>query len=251
MFDQLQDSSTDSGSPVSLDEVLAEGRRRRWHRRAAVGGSGSLLLAAAVVGSLVLMNGTSRRVDVATTPLSVAPTPATTAPSAASPVVTSIANPTTTPPPPTYQGDLRQQRRYPSAQITLDPPGLSRSTNAPNAAQRPKASWQAAYDTCTSGEAPCVPGQSPIIELAMFTDLTYGPADKANPNAPVNPTYRNFRVWTMTWHGVDCELAGPGPGGAPTAPSATVNLKGACDQVAFVDADTGKYLLAYQGAPAQ
>jgi hypothetical protein len=100
--------------------------------------------------------------------------------------------------------------------------------------------------------AVCAPGRTGIVELAMLTDLSYGQQDPdvtvLGPNGhmdhPLKPAFVHRRVWAMTWHSVGC---GPSfaVGSSPPDQSAEP-----CDLVSFVDADTGQYLVAYQGPSA-
>jgi len=131
---------------------------------------------------------------------------------------------------------LAKARIYPGAGITLAPPN-GRIASVPATV---------AYDLCRTGVAACADGQPTSAELASMTDASYG----------------NTLVWAFSWRNITCP---PNAGGAfvpgNTGPSGSASLPRSsepsgtaaptiCDEVAFVDATSGVFLITYTGPPA-
>jgi hypothetical protein len=125
---------------------------------------------------------------------------------------------------------LVAQVAYPAVGIRLD---------VPQANLVPQISATTAYSTCASGESPCVGMTLPATaELAIFSDDQYG----SSAGGTLKPAFQNVLAWVLTWHRVSCSPAGPAPrvGSGPA-----VSRSWACDQLVFVDATSGKYMLAW------
>ena len=145
---------------------------------------------------------------------------------------------------------LAKARTYRTASITLAPPKV------------PVASVPAtvAYDLCRSGVAACADGQPTSAELASMTDTSYG---TTQADGTFNQTLNDTLVWAFSWRNITCP---PNSGGAfvpgNTGPSGTAPVPRSsepsgtaattiCDEVAFVDATSGEFLITYIGPPAQ
>lgn len=141
---------------------------------------------------------------------------------------------------PTFTGALSSPRQYPYAGVRLD---------VPPAGARPAVSATAAYALCKT-TAPCLVNSAPTIELALFSDDQYGatasePVNGSDPAPLQNLPFQNVLTWVITWRQVECEVHGP-PGLPPPPPSFATG----CDQVDFVDATTGSYLVGISGKSA-
>jgi hypothetical protein len=122
---------------------------------------------------------------------------------------------------------LAKARTYPTAGITLAPPdGSTASVTA-----------SAAYDLCRTGVADCPDGQPTSVELAAMTDVSYGTTGAA-------------LVWALSWRNIACP---PSSGGAfvpgATRPSGAT-APTVCDEVSFIDATSGLFLITYTGPAA-
>jgi hypothetical protein len=144
---------------------------------------------------------------------------------------------------------LAKARTYPTASIELAPPN-GRIASVPATV---------AYDLCRTGVADCPDGQPTSAELASMTDASYGTTQSGGTfSQPLNGTL----VWAFSWRNITCP---PSSGGAfvpgNTGPSGTApvarssepsgtNAPTICDEVAFVDAASGEFLITYIGPPA-
>lgn len=143
--------------------------------------------------------------------------------------------PGTTPtgyPTPVDLGFLVVPRDYVQAGIHLAPPPAGTS---------PSVSATMAYGVCST-EGACLVDGKPTAELALFSDDQYRGSQSANDDY----SYRDVLAWVVTWRGTSCMVLGP-----PNRPtSSPVNGTSGCDTVNFIDATSGKFLIAYVGPPA-
>lgn len=135
------------------------------------------------------------------------------------------------PAPPSFTGLLTKARHYNAQQIDLAPPLSS---------MQPAMSPEDAFKTCWS-EAPCVANKSPEILLALYTNQTFG---QIQPDGSVLYPHQNVLVYVMTWRNVPFVAAGSS---LSTAPAKVESV----DHVVFVDANSGRPLLAIEGSPFQ
>jgi hypothetical protein len=132
---------------------------------------------------------------------------------------------------------LAKARAYPTAGITLGPPnGRTASVSA-----------SFAYDLCRTGVADCPDGQPTSAELAAMTDMSYG---TAGANGTLQQPLNNTLVWAFSWRNITCPASSggafvPGASRPSSAPLATV-----CDEVAFINATSGVFLITYTGPAA-
>lgn len=131
---------------------------------------------------------------------------------------------------------LSVTRTYSSAGITLAPPN----------GRAPSVTAAAAYDLCRSGVADCPDGQPTNAELASMTDSSYG----TQTNGTLQRTLTDTLVWALSWRNITCPRSSGGafvPGASrPSAPAVST----ICDEVAFVDATSGAFLITYTGPAA-
>jgi hypothetical protein len=93
-----------------------------------------------------------------------------------------------------------------------------------------------------------------------MTDTSYG---TTQPDGTFKQSLNDTLVWAFSWRNITCP---PNAGGAfvpgDTGPSGTApvprssepsgtNAPTICDEVAFVDATSGVFLITYTGPPAQ
>jgi hypothetical protein len=119
---------------------------------------------------------------------------------------------------------LAKERTYPTASITLAPPN-GRIASVPATV---------AYDLCRTGVAACPDGQPTSAELASMTEASYG----------------TTLVWAFSWRNITCPPSSGGafvPGNSQPSGTAAPTI---CDEVAFVDATSGVFLITYTGPPA-
>jgi len=133
---------------------------------------------------------------------------------------------------------LAMARTYPTASITLAPPN-GRIASVPATV---------AYDLCRNGVAACPDGQPTSAELASMTDVSYGTTQADGTfMQPLNDTL----VWAFSWRNITCPRSSGGafvPGSSRPSGTAAPTI---CDEVAFVDATSGVFLITYTGPPAQ
>ena len=136
-------------------------------------------------------------------------------------------------------GPLLGARQYPEAGVRLDvpPPNLTPTVPA-----------SAALALCKT-TAPCLTTSAPTLELALFSDDQYGGQAAESVGSVQTPArdlpFQNRLAWIMTWRHVSCEVHGP-PGLPPPPPSFATG----CDQVDFVDASSGTYLVGIEAKSA-
>jgi hypothetical protein len=105
----------------------------------------------------------------------------------------------------------------------------------------------AAYNVCRIGVAACAAGDPTAIQLALATDTGSGQLD-ANGNLQL--TLDHTLVWAITWLSIPCSASRggppvePSPSGSETPVPAVQPL---CDEIAFVDAASGRYFFTYTG----
>ena len=109
--------------------------------------------------------------------------------------------------------------------ITLSPPG----------SVVPAVSSDTAYHLCLTGVIACFPESPTAITLARMTDTAYGTVSSAGK---VTLTLNNTLVWAISWIGSNHCLSAPGA--AVDSPPPPPSVHPLCDQIAFVDATTGK-----------
>jgi hypothetical protein len=132
---------------------------------------------------------------------------------------------------------LAKARTYPTAGIMLAPPiGWTASVTA-----------SAAYDLCRTGVAGCPDGQPTSVELAAMTDVSYG---ATGADGKLRQPVKDTLVWALSWRNIACP---PSSGGAfvpgATRPSGAT-APTVCDEVSFVDATSGVFLITYTGPAA-
>jgi hypothetical protein len=133
---------------------------------------------------------------------------------------------------------LAGARTYPAAGITLAPPTVRVAS----------VSATVAYDLCRTGVADCPDGQPTSAELASMTDASYG---TNSAGGTFRQLLNGTLVWVFSWRNITCPRSSGGafvP--ASSRPSGTA-APTICDEVAFVDATSGVFLITYTGPPAQ
>jgi hypothetical protein len=129
-----------------------------------------------------------------------------------------------------YQGPVSRTRVYKSVGVTI---------GAPPSSARPAVSWQNAYRMCQTTAA-CVATSGPAVELASFSDATYGgDSNSARRQSP----YSHVLAWVLTWHNSNCTVLGP------ASVQADPKFDDACDTVSVVDANSGAFLEGFVSAP--
>ncbi|MBO0867167.1 MAG: hypothetical protein J2P15_01245 [Micromonosporaceae bacterium] len=131
-------------------------------------------------------------------------------------------------PPPTSTGRLAAPQHFPAAGIDLAVP--------PSAAS-PAISATQAYALCSTGDAICVPGKAPTIQLAIANVPKTG---KIGPRGELISSIVDALAYVMIWTGAPCLAAGGPPGSSqPPVQSCTV--------IDLIDARSGRVLYSYQG----
>ncbi|MGH7722596.1 MAG: hypothetical protein ACRENL_07170 [Candidatus Dormibacteria bacterium] len=116
---------------------------------------------------------------------------------------------------------LVEPRVYGAVGVRLDPP-------APDATASQTADQ--AMAECAARLAVCAAGSPQTAELGLLTDKQFADSHRL--------------VWALTWKHVACDVFGPGR----ATPGAALNLSSGCAFVTFIDARSGRYILATEGA---
>mgnify|MGYP000300613652 CR=1 FL=1 len=133
------------------------------------------------------------------------------------------------PSPPSVVGVLTVPRRYDALDIELTPPLPT---------MRALKSADDAFRTCWTG-APCVAKESPEILLALYTNRSFG--NQQADGSVVYP-HQNILAYVLTWRNIPCLESRSSLASVPAQPRQ-------CDNVVFVDANSGQPLLGIQGEP--
>jgi hypothetical protein len=133
--------------------------------------------------------------------------------------------------PPSFTGPLTKARYYNSGQIEIAPPPPSMHLLT---------SPEDAFKTCWT-EASCVANTSPEIVLALYTNRTFG---QYQVDGSVLYPHQHVLAYVMTWQNVPLVAAGSSLSRGPAK-----EVSG--DHVVFVDANSGRPLLAIDSAPFQ
>lgn len=133
---------------------------------------------------------------------------------------------------PEYLGRVTSIQRLDGGDIVVSPP---------TASQTPKASWQTAFGVCSDGTGVCVDSSLPVISVG---DVITKATGDAGANGTIIPLVNNSLTYILRWDNVVCP---PSAGPTELNSDSTTAEKKTCTLIDLVDAESGKYVFAFEG----